>query len=151
MMLGTWWLSLANLSVSEWTFIWPRIVQVMGLGMVSVPLSTIMFRFLPTDQSSNAAGLYALVRNEGGSIGIAVASTFLQRTAQVHQNYLAANLTASNPLAQQAMHAVGAAQGISGPNQAMAGLAQLYSRLQEAGAAAGLHGPSTASSPTCSS
>jgi MFS transporter, DHA2 family, multidrug resistance protein len=103
----------------------------MGLGMVTVPLSTIMFRFLPTDQSSNAAGLYALVRNEGGSIGIAVASTFLQRTAQTHQAYLAANLTASNPLAQQAMHAVGNSQGFSGPNQVMAGMAQLYGRLQE--------------------
>ncbi|WP_419804829.1 DHA2 family efflux MFS transporter permease subunit [Terriglobus sp.] len=131
MTVGTWWLSLANLGVSEATFIWPRVVQILGLGMVTVPLSTIMFRFLPTDQSSNAAGLYALVRNEGGSIGIAVASTFLQRTAQTHQAYMAANLAPSNPLAQQAIGAVGNAQGFSGPNQAMAGLAQLYSRLHE--------------------
>ena len=129
MTIGTWWLSLANLQVGEATFIWPRIVQVMGLGMVSVPLSTIMFRFLPTDQSSNAAGLYALVRNEGGSIGIAIASTFLQRTAQAHQAYLSANLAASNPLVQQVIGSVGNAQGISAPNQAMAGMAQLYGRL----------------------
>ncbi|GAA3750616.1 DHA2 family efflux MFS transporter permease subunit [Terriglobus aquaticus] len=131
MVLGTWWLSLANLSVSESSFIWPRVVQVMGLGMVTVPLSTIMFRFLPSDQSSNAAGLYALVRNEGGSIGIAVASTFLQRTAQAHQAYLGANLTASNPLAQRALQAVGNAQGFSAANQGIAGLSELYGRLRE--------------------
>ena len=129
--LGTWWLSLGNLQVGESDLIWPRVVQVLGLGMTTVPLSTIMFRFLPPDQSSNAAGIYALVRNEGGSIGIAISSTFLQRTAQMHQTYLAANLSASNPAAQQAMRAVTGAQGVGVANQSYAGLTLLYSRLQE--------------------
>ncbi len=128
---GTWWLSLGNLQVGETNLIWPRVVQVLGLGMTTVPLSTIMFRFLPADQSSNAAGIYALVRNEGGSIGIALSSTFLQRTAQTHQTYLASNLSASNPLAQQALHAVGGAQGFSTADQAGASLALLYHRLGE--------------------
>jgi DHA2 family multidrug resistance protein len=91
--LGTWWLSLGNLDMGEASLIWPRVVQILGLGMTTVPLSTIMFRFLPADQSSNAAGIYALVRNEGGSIGIAISSTLLQRTAQTHQAYLAANIS----------------------------------------------------------
>ena len=128
---GTWWLSLGNLQAAETNFIWPRVVQVLGLGMTTVPLSTIMFRFLPADQSSNAAGIYALVRNEGGSIGIAISSTFLQRTAQQHQTYLAANLTASNPAVQQALHAVTGEQGFSTANQGGASLAMLYHRLQE--------------------
>ncbi len=85
---GTYWLSLANLGVAESNLIWPRVLQVMGLGMTTVPLSTIMFRFLPAEQNSNAAGIYALVRNEGGSIGIALSSTFLQRAQQTHQTYL---------------------------------------------------------------
>ena len=131
LMMGTWWLSLGNLQVGETNLIWPRVVQVLGLGMTTVPLSTIMFRFLPADQSSNAAGIYALVRNEGGSIGIAVSSTFLQRTAQAHQSYLAANLSASNPIAQQAMHSVGAGQGFDTANQGYAGLFLLYGRLQQ--------------------
>ena len=128
---GTWWLSLGNLQVGESNLIWPRVVQVLGLGMTTVPLSTIMFRFLPADQSSNAAGIYALVRNEGGSIGIALSSTFLQRTAQTHQSYLAANLAPSNPATQAAMHAVTGAQGVASANQGYAGLALLYGRLQE--------------------
>ena len=129
--MGTWWLSLGNLQVAESNLIWPRVVQVLGLGMTTVPLSTIMFRFLPADQSSNAAGIYALVRNEGGSIGIAVSSTFLQRTAQAHQSYLAANLSASDPAAQAAMHAVTGAQGVATANQSYAGMSLLYSRLQQ--------------------
>ena len=99
--------------------------------MTTVPLSTIMFRFLPTEQSSNAAGIYALVRNEGGSIGIALSSTFLQRTAQAHQSYLAANLSASSLAAQGAMGTVTGAQGIATANQGYAGLTLLYGRLQE--------------------
>ena len=129
--LGTWWLSLGNLQVGEADLIWPRVVQVLGLGMTTVPLSTIMFRFLPTDQTSNAAGIYALVRNEGGSIGIAISSTFLQRTAQAHQSYLAANLTASSAAAQGALGAVNGGQGVAAANQGYANLTLLYSRLQE--------------------
>jgi DHA2 family multidrug resistance protein len=133
--LGTWWLSQANLDAGELTFIWPRVVQILGLGLVTVPLSTIMFRFLPSDQSSNAAGIYALVRNEGGSIGIAIASTFLQRTAQAHQAYLGAHLSASNLAAARAAHTLAAVHGTiassgSASNNAYAGLAMLYQQVQ---------------------
>ena len=127
---GTYWLSLGNLGVAESNLIWPRVLQVMGLGMTTVPLSTIMFRFLPADQSSNAAGIYALVRNEGGSIGIALSSTFLQRAQQTHQTYLAGNLTASNSAVVQAARSVGAAQGTSGPDAMHAGMAMLYGQMQ---------------------
>jgi MFS transporter, DHA2 family, multidrug resistance protein len=127
---GTYWLSLGNLNVAESNLIWPRVVQVMGLGLTTVPLSTIMFRFLPTDQSSNAAGIYALVRNEGGSIGIALSSTFLQRTQQTHQAYLAANMTASNPAVMNAVHSAAAAQGGSVTDAMHAGLAMVYGQMQ---------------------
>jgi DHA2 family multidrug resistance protein len=127
--LGTWWLSLGNLQLAESNFIWPRVLQIMGLGMTTVPVSTIMFRFLPSDQSSNAAGIYALVRNEGGSIGIALSSTFLQRAQQTHQTYLTANLSASNSLVQQASHAMGSVRGGAASDQAYAGLALMYEQV----------------------
>ena len=132
---GTWWLSLGNLDMGESSLIWPRVVQVLGIGMTTVPLSTIMFRFLPTDQSSNAAGIYALVRNEGGSIGIAISSTFLERSAQTHQAYIGAHMSTSNPMAQQAAQALAAAHGTiassgSASNNAYAGLAMLYGQVQ---------------------
>ena len=128
MVLGTWWLSLGNMEQAERDLIWPRVLQVMGLGMTTVPLSTIMFRFLPADQSSNAAGIYALVRNEGGSIGIAVSSTFLQRMTQSHQSYLGASL--DRTAAVQAAHAAGLAVGGSAADQSYAGLAMVYHQLQ---------------------
>ncbi len=130
MTVGTYWCSLLNLGVAERDLILPRIVQVMGLGMTTVPLSTIMFRFLPADQTSNAAGIYALVRNEGGSIGIALSSTFLQRMTQAHQTYIGANVTASSALAMSDVRAAGAAIGGSAADQSYSGLATLYHQVQ---------------------
>jgi DHA2 family multidrug resistance protein len=133
--LGTWWLSLGNLEMGEPSLIWPRVVQVIGIGMTTVPLSTIMFRFIPADQTSNAAGIYSLVRNEGGSIGIALSSTFLQRAMQTHQTYLAANLSPSNPLAARAAQSFAASRGSlassgSVSDSAHAGIAMLYGQVQ---------------------
>jgi DHA2 family multidrug resistance protein len=128
--LGTWWLSLGTLEMGEASLVWPRVVQILGLGMTTVPLSTIMFRFLPADQTSNASGIYALVRNEGGSIGIALSSTFLQRSAQTHQTFLGAKLTASNPGVVQAVHSMAMARGGSVADGTYAGLATVYAQIQ---------------------
>jgi DHA2 family multidrug resistance protein len=127
---GTWWLSLGNLEMGEASVIWPRVVQILGLGLTTVPLSTIMFRFLPADQTSNASGIYALVRNEGGSIGIALSSTFLQRTMQAHQSYLGAHLNASNPAVAQVVQSLGTSGGGNLSDSARAGLTLLYSQIQ---------------------
>ena len=128
MTVGTWWLSLGNLQMAESNLIWPRVVQVMGLGMTTVPLSTIMFRFLPVEQSSNAAGIYALVRNEGGSIGIAIASTFLQRMEQTHQSYIGASMSSSSIL--QAARAATAGIGENVADKAQSGLALIYGQVE---------------------
>ena len=116
--------------MGEPNLVWPRVLQIMGLGMTTVPLSTIMFRFLPADQTSNASGIYALVRNEGGSIGIALSSTFLQRAQQTHQTYLAANLTTSDAMAVKASHAMGSAVGGAASDSSYAGMALLYGQVQ---------------------
>jgi DHA2 family multidrug resistance protein len=53
---------------------------------------------LPKREMGNATGIYNLMRNIGGSIGIASVTTMLVRGAQAHQNYLAANAGAGNPV-----------------------------------------------------
>ena len=66
-------------------------------GFIFVPLTTMTMSRLRKQEIGNAAGIYNLMRNIGGSIGIASVTTFLVRGSQTHQNYLAANLTASSP------------------------------------------------------
>jgi DHA2 family multidrug resistance protein len=128
--LGTWWYSLGSLEMGEASLIWPRVVQILGLGMTTVPLSTIMFRFLPADQTSNASGIYALVRNEGGSIGIALSSTFLERAQQTHQTYLAANVRSTSLGAQTAIQQLAVAHGGAIVDGRYSAMATLYGQVQ---------------------
>lgn len=124
-----WWMSSLNLDIAERNIVLPRILQVMGSGLVTVPISTIIFRFLPKTESSQAAGLYALTRNEGGSLGIALVSTMLQRKAQVHQQMLGQHITASNPLVQQYLGSVAGSPGNPSDHRYSA-MALLYNALQ---------------------
>jgi DHA2 family multidrug resistance protein len=119
-----------NLDVAEHNFIIPRIVQVMGLGLITVPVSTIVFRFIPKTESSQGAGLYALVRNEGGSIGIALVSTMLQRRSQVFQTVLGQHIGASDATVQNAIAQLSAVPGNAADTHYFA-LAELYRKMQE--------------------
>jgi MFS transporter, DHA2 family, multidrug resistance protein len=124
-----WWMGSLNLDITEWNMILPRIVQVLGLGLITVPVSTIVFRYIPKTESSQAAGLYALVRNEGGSLGIALVSTMLQRRTQVFQQVLGQHITASDHIVQQAVGQMASGPGNAADNHYFA-LAQLYAGMQ---------------------
>ncbi len=71
----------------------------MGLAMACVfaQLSTATFSTIPSEKSSEAAGIYNAVRGVGGSIGIAITSAFLVRKEQVHWHNLGTNISEVNP------------------------------------------------------
>jgi MFS transporter, DHA2 family, multidrug resistance protein len=92
-----------------------RMIQASGMAFLFVPINTAAYAFLPRDKNNAASGLMNLARNIGGSVGISFVTTMLDRRAQVHQNYLSRNLSASSPTfqsmirgAEQAMRAHGA-------------------------------------------
>jgi DHA2 family multidrug resistance protein len=68
------------------------------MGFVFVPLTTMTLSRLPRQEIGNATGIYNLMRNIGGSIGIASVTTMLVRGAQAHQSYLAADANTGNPV-----------------------------------------------------
>ncbi|MDF2939436.1 MAG: family efflux transporter permease subunit [Gammaproteobacteria bacterium] len=78
-------------------FIWPLLLQGLGLGMVFVPLSTLAFSSLPVHLRVEAAGLYSLLRTIGGSMGIAITVTIWTRHTQIAWNELGAHIQANNP------------------------------------------------------
>ena len=129
--LSCWWMSLMNLGVAERNIVWPRVFQVLGVGLTTVPISTIMFRFLPREQSTNAASIYALVRNEGGSLGIALTSTMLQRRAQFHRSILAAHISPSSLKVGAYAHSVQRLLGGAAAGSGYRSLALLYAKLQQ--------------------
>jgi DHA2 family multidrug resistance protein len=73
-------------------FVWPRVVLGIGLAMTFVPLTTITLATIPKEEMGNATGIYNLMRNIGGSFGIAIASTLLARDSQFFQSELLARI-----------------------------------------------------------
>ena len=101
-------LSDVNLGIAMRSVVVPNIMNGFAGGFIFVPLTTLAMSRLRKQEVGNAAGIYNLVRNIGGSIGIASSTAFLVRMGQVHQHFLAANLAPSNSFLQ------GAASGLSG-------------------------------------
>ena len=74
------------------TFMWMRITQVLGLPFLFIPTSTLAFSNIPREKSNKASALFALFRNVGGSVGIAITSTYVARQQQIHQNIMSGHL-----------------------------------------------------------
>lgn len=127
-------LSRLNLSISPWTVFWPQILAGSAMGFIFVPVNVAGTAPLRRDQIGSATGAMNLMRNVGGSVGIAMVSTFIARFSQVHQTMLCSHLTSTNPLLQESLH--GPARHLLddafGPaNSMQAALAMLYKLLQQ--------------------
>lgn len=94
---GNYWMARMNLSIGPWDVVWPRVVIIIGLGLLFAPLNVSAFSTIPIAIRGAAVGLLALVRNEGGSVGTSVAETILERREQFHTLRLNANLDPLNP------------------------------------------------------
>ncbi len=122
-----------TLEASYWDFVWPRMVLGLGLGMIFVPLSTTTLSAIPKPEMGNATGMYNLLRNIGGSVGIAVSATLLQRFSQFYQNILVAHANPMNPLYQEKITALTEAAISSGVPKSAAeqtALGMLYGTIQ---------------------
>ena len=95
-----------NLDTTMMTIVWPNVLIGAAMGMIFIPLTTLAVGTLPNEQMGTATGLYNLMRNMGGSIGIAIVSTMLARNAQVHQALMVSHLTPFNPQFQHNLHAL---------------------------------------------
>jgi DHA2 family multidrug resistance protein len=98
-------LSNLNLQVSQINVIWPSVVNGIAISFIFVPLTTATMSQLAQQQLGNATGLYNLMRNLGGSIGIAFVTTMLARGAQVHQALMVGHLAPDNPAFRQQFEA----------------------------------------------
>src|SRR5499427_10214121 len=73
------WLGQLNLQAGYWNIFWPQWVQGMAMGLLFVPLTTVTMGGIARERMGNATSLFNLMRNIGGSIGIATTGTMLAR------------------------------------------------------------------------
>ncbi len=78
-------------SVTEW-----RMLQVVALPFVFIPISTLNYVGVPATKTNQISSLSNFARNLGGSAGTALLTTFIARSAQVHQTALAANVVSGS-------------------------------------------------------
>ena len=82
-----------SLGADFWAVMWPRFVQGFGMGLVFVPLTTMSLAAVSIAELPTASGLFNLVRNIGGSVGVAMTTAWLSRQTQVHLGALIGHVT----------------------------------------------------------
>jgi DHA2 family multidrug resistance protein len=105
--LTTLYFGSVTLDISPTTLFLPILLTGFGLSFIFVPISTAAYGTLKNEQIGNASGLFNLMRNVGGSIGISIATTLLTRRQDAHQNEIA-NYTGQSGAAYQ--NAIGSTQ-----------------------------------------
>lgn len=89
-------LSWLNLNAGYWDIFWPQFIQGASLALLFVPLTTATMDPIPVQEMGNATSLFNLLRNVGGSIGIALSDTYLFRQQQMHTNLLGGHINPFN-------------------------------------------------------
>jgi DHA2 family multidrug resistance protein len=95
---GSWWMGDLNQYAGYWDIYWPRILQGFALGFLFVPLTTSALAEISRAAMSNATGLYTLVRQLGGSLGIALLEVIQERREDFAQQMLSADVTLAHPM-----------------------------------------------------
>ncbi|MBD6615879.1 DHA2 family efflux MFS transporter permease subunit [Komarekiella sp. 'clone 1'] len=80
---------------------WSQFVRAMGQPLIMVPLTSIATAGLKPQEAGSASGLFNMMRNMGGSIGIASLATLLTNREQFHSNRLGEAVSLFNPETQQ--------------------------------------------------
>ncbi len=97
MAAGNIWMSYMNLGISPWQAVWPRVVLIVGLSLIFAPINVAAYLYTPKHLRAAAVGLFALIRNEGGSVGTSMAQTFEIRREQFHTSRVGEFLDPLNP------------------------------------------------------
>ena len=95
--------SFVNLEISPTTLLIPIVVTGFAMSFLFVPIASVGTATLSNREMGNATGIFNLMRNIGGSIGISLAQTALVRRADFHQTRIAATVPQSGYWFQQHM------------------------------------------------
>lgn len=112
--LGTWALAQLSLNLTPWILFWPLFFSGVSIAFMFVPLNTLALGALKPEQIGNASGIFNLMRNVGGSVGISLVTTLVARLAQAHQSTLVADLTPYDNGFQSSLHSMAAALAAHG-------------------------------------
>jgi DHA2 family multidrug resistance protein len=95
-----------NLSIGMSSIVWPIVFSGVAISFIFVPLATSAMGTLRQDQIGNASGLFNLMRNLGGSIGISALTTLVARGAQSNQAAFVSHFSQYDPVYREKLAAI---------------------------------------------
>ncbi|HEY5257416.1 MAG TPA: MDR family MFS transporter [Candidatus Baltobacteraceae bacterium] len=117
---STWAMSDLTAQAGYWDVFYPRIFQGLALGFLFVPLSTVTLGAVPIGELAGATGVNTLLRQLGGSLGIAILTTLLAHETAVAWNVLASGVTQTHG------YDVGTLTGMVAQQSAVIGYSYLF-------------------------
>jgi DHA2 family multidrug resistance protein len=130
--VGTWQMTYVTSDWDFWELLWPQIFRGIGLMFAIIPVTNTALGTLPTERVKNASGLFNLMRNLGGAIGLAAINTAFNDRMDLHLTRLheAVN-SASIPATETLSNLASRFQGSDAQSQALQALTAIV-RLQAA-------------------
>ncbi len=127
--LATFLMSRFTLQSGTWQILLPQILQGIGFSLMFVSLSTVTLSTIRREQMTNATGLYNLIRQLGGSFGVAIFATFLENRRELAHNSIIAHLVPTRGAVQQRLamlsSGLGSRAGVHGGTAHRMGLGAL--------------------------
>jgi len=131
--IGLFRMAGVNPEMDYHTIMMLRVYQMVGVAFLFVPIQMMTYVGIPQEKNNNVSGMINLARNMGGSIGIALLETMLDRRSQFHQNMLASHTSMGDPAFRTQMNALTNAfvsAGYDAVTAAQMASAKLYGLMQ---------------------
>jgi MFS transporter, DHA2 family, multidrug resistance protein len=114
------WTGSLTLQISPTSLLWPIVLSGAAMSTIFVPLSSVSLGTLSQKEVGNASGIFNLIRNVGGSVGISAANTLTLRHLQTHRNENVHWLSNANWILQKQLNALTMQMHLhAGPRRAM--------------------------------
>lgn len=131
-----WGYSILTPDTAESAFFWPLILRGVGMGMLFIPITTLSLSTLHGQDIGKGAAFTGMMRQLGGSFGIAIITTFLSTQTMMHRSDLVSKYDVTNYAVQQKIEALKhglMAKGMA-PNAALEGAYKMmdYSVMKQA-------------------
>jgi DHA2 family multidrug resistance protein len=120
------------LGVSFGTMVAYRVIQVIGIPLIFIPISTLNYVGIPRDKFNQVSGISNFTRNIGGAIGVSLLNNFIIRQGQAHRTALTAHTNHANPFFERQLNAMTQnfiAMGASASEASHRALAQLSAQV----------------------
>jgi len=132
--LTLFWFARLDLTAGYWDYFWPQLIQGACFACLFVPLTTATMDPIPNEEMGNATSVFNLMRNIGGSVGIAATQTLLSRGRQLHINVLGSHVSPYSAFTQERLRQLQAAfvaQGADPVTAAQRANGALWSTVQQ--------------------